>query len=116
MRLTWGPAHDQAAAEASELESVSEARTGDALAGVLFACLAGFHEVERSGALGRLRAVRRDSAAAFVCFGGAVGVAHGRGADRKRSGVQRSEKPASQALLALGAGQGSRVLRWLATT
>ena len=46
------------------------------------ACLAGFHEVERSGALGRLRAVRRDSAAAFVCFGGAVGVARGRGADR----------------------------------
>ena len=37
------------------------------------ACLAGFHEVERSGALGRLRAVRRDSAAAFVPFGGAVG-------------------------------------------
>ena len=115
MRLTWGPAHDQAAAEASELESVSVARTGDALAGVL-ACLAGFHEAERSGALGRLRAVRRDSAAAFVSFGGAVGVAHGRGANRERSGVERSEKPASQALFALGAGQGSRVLRWLATT
>ena len=81
VRLTWGPAYDQAAAEASELASVSVARTGDALAGVL-ACLAGFHEAERSGALGRLRAVRRDSAAAFVPFGGAVGVAHGRGADR----------------------------------
>ena len=50
--------------------------------GVLLACLAGFHEVERSGALGRLRAARRDSAAAFVGFGGAVGVARGRGADR----------------------------------
>ena len=37
----WGPAHDQAAAEASELASVSEARTGDALAGVP-ACLGGF--------------------------------------------------------------------------
>ena len=49
VRLTWGPAHDQAAAEASELASVSVARTGDALAGVL-ACLAGFHEVERSAA------------------------------------------------------------------
>ena len=81
MRLTWGPAHDQAAAEVSELASVSVARTGDALAGVL-ACLAGFHEVERSGALGRLRAARRDSAAAFIGFGGAVGVARGRGADR----------------------------------
>ena len=81
MRLTWGPAHDQAAAEASELESVSGARTGDALAGVL-ACLAGFHEVDRSGALGKLRAVRRDSAAAFLRFGGAVGVARERGADR----------------------------------
>jgi hypothetical protein len=46
------------------------------------ACLAGFHEVERSGALGRLRAARRDSAAASVLFGGAVGVARGRGADR----------------------------------
>ena len=46
------------------------------------ACLAGFHEVERSGALGRLRAGRRGSAAAFVGFGGAVGVARGRGADR----------------------------------
>ena len=30
--------------------------------------------------------------------------------------VERSEKPVSQALFALGAGQGSRVLRWLATT
>ena len=46
------------------------------------ACLAGFHEVERSGALGRLRAARRGSAAASVHFGGAVGVARGRGADR----------------------------------
>ena len=50
--------------------------------GVLFACLAGFHEVERSGALGRLRAERRDSAAGSLHFGGAVGVALGRGADR----------------------------------
>ena len=46
------------------------------------ACLAGFHEVERSGALGRLRAARRGSAAAFLVFDGAVGVAHGCGADR----------------------------------
>jgi hypothetical protein len=33
VRLIWGPAHDRAAAEASELASVSGARTGDALAG-----------------------------------------------------------------------------------
>ncbi|GEM_PF-3263383 len=46
------------------------------------ACLTGFHEVERSGALGRFRVACRDSAAASVHFGGAVGVARGRGADR----------------------------------
>ena len=45
---------DRAAAEASELASVSEARPGDALAGVP-ACLAGFHVVERSGVGGRHR-------------------------------------------------------------
>ena len=50
--------------------------------------------------------MRRDSAAAFVSFGGAVGVAHGRGANRERSGVERSEKPASQALVALGPAKG----------
>ena len=38
--------------------SVSGARTGDALAGVLLACLAGFYEVERSGVVGRHRARR----------------------------------------------------------
>ena len=69
------------------------------------ACLTGFHEVERSGALGRFRVACRDSAAASVHFGGAVGGARGRGADRYRSVVQRSEKPVSQALFALGAWQ-----------
>ena len=47
----WGPAHDQAAAEASELASVSGARTGDALAGGGGAtCLLPVSAVLRSGA------------------------------------------------------------------
>ena len=46
-----------------------------------FACLTGFHEVERSRALGRFRVACRDSAAASLRIGGAVGVARGRGTD-----------------------------------
>jgi hypothetical protein len=52
-----GPAHDRAAAEASELASVSGARTGDALAGGI-ACLGGFYEVKGSGVGGRHRTPR----------------------------------------------------------
>ena len=62
----WGPAHDQAAAEASELASVSEARPGDALAGGT-ACLAGFYEVEGSGVAEKHRA-RRLGAVPLLCW------------------------------------------------
>jgi len=90
----WGPAHDQAAAEASELASVSEARPGDALAGGT-ACLAGFQEVEGSGVVGRHRA-RRSGAVPLFAWRRGGGCAGARGRP-ERSGVERSEKPASQA-------------------
>jgi len=83
----------EAAAEASELASVSEARTGDALAGVT-ACLAGFYEVERSGVVGRHRAPRLGAVPPPLCASAA------RWWEREGAwptGVERSEKPASQA-------------------
>ena len=103
----------KAAAEASESESVSAARTGDALAGVP-ACLGGFHEVEGSGVGGRHRTPRLGAVPPPLCSSAARwGSARVR-CRPERSGVERSEKPASQ--VPWGLAKCRELARWLATT